>query len=238
MKPSWVARPGKPDLVVAVDTATLDEALHLRDRLAGVVPFFKIGKELFTSAGPRAVTEFASVGRVFLDLKFHDIPATVAGAVRAAARTGASIVDAHASGGRSMLEAATVAARNADDPVLLLAVTVLTHLDEPAAAEVFGDGPISGRVLRLARLAADAGADGVVASAHELEMIREALGEEAVVLVPGLRPRWAAATHDQSRVATPGEAASRGANYVVLGRAITLSSDPRAAALRVRDEIG
>ncbi len=237
MIPDWLPRPGTPDLVAAVDVPSLDDALRLRDQLAGVVPCFKIGKELFTAAGPRAVAEFADAGRVFLDLKFHDIPATVAGAVRAAARTGAGIVDVHASGGRAMMEAAAEAARDA--PVLLLAVTVLTHLDPAGAAEVFGGkGSIRERVLRLARLASASGADGVVASAHELEALREDLGESLVALVPGVRPDWAAATHDQRRVATPREAAERGAHFVVLGRALTLAPDPRAAALRVRDEIG
>ncbi len=235
MKPDWIPAPGRPELVVAVDTPSLDEALRLRDRLAGAVSFFKIGKELFTAAGPAAVAEFAAAGRVFLDLKFHDIPATAAGAVRAAVRTGASIVDVHASGGRAMVRAAADAARDRD--ALLLAVTVLTSLDSAAAAEVFGDGGVTERALRLARLATEAGAGGVVASAHELAAIREELGDEPAALVPGVRPAWAAAAHDQRRIATPVEAAERGANYVVMGRAIARSADPRAAALRVRAEL-
>ncbi len=238
MTPGWVARPGRPELVVAVDTPSLDNALRLRDQLAGAAPLFKIGKELFTAAGPRSVTEFLDAGRVFLDLKFHDIPATVAGAVRAAGRTGAAIVDIHASGGRAMVEAAASAARAPDEPILLLAVTVLTHLDPASAAEVFGGRDVRDRVLRLARLATASGAHGVVASAHELEALRDHFGDEPVILVPGVRPPWAAETHDQRRVATPREAADRGANYVVLGRAVTRNPDPRAAALRVRDEIG
>lgn len=253
--PAWTAPSGAGELVVAVDTGSLDEALRLRDRLAGAANHFKIGKELFTAAGPEAVTAFAGAGRVFLDLKFHDIPATVAGAVRSAVRLGASIVDVHASGGRPMLEAAARAAaetppsdsrpsnslpsdpRRADSRPLLLAVTVLTHFDPESAAEVFPGAPIADQVLRLARLAAASGLDGAVASAAEAATLRESLGDDFVLLVPGVRPAWASATHDQRRVATPAEAARRGANYLVVGRAITKSPDPRAAALRLREEV-
>lgn len=238
-RPAWTAPPGAGKLVVAVDTGSLDDALRLRDRLVGAAEYFKIGKELFTAAGPEAVTAFAGAGRVFLDLKFHDIPATVAGAVRSAVRLGASIVDVHASGGRPMLEAAAGAA--AETPShsrpLLLAVTVLTHFDRERAAEVFPGLPIAEQVLRLARLAARSGLDGAVASAGEAAALRESLGDDFVLLVPGVRPAWAAATHDQRRVATPAEAARRGANYLVVGRAITNSPDPRAAALRLREEV-
>ena len=232
----WVAAPGAGELVVAVDTASLDEALRLRDSLAGAASFYKVGKELFTASGPRAVSEFAEVGRVFLDLKFHDIPATVAGAVRASASSGASILDVHASGGRPMLEAAARAASSAPVPPLLLGVTVLTHFDRESAAEVYPGVSIRDQVLNLARLARAAGLGGVVASAAEAEALREALGDDFVLLVPGVRPRWAAATHDQRRVATPGEAARRGANYIVVGRAITRHPNPRTAALRIREE--
>lgn len=236
--PAWVAPAGRGELVAAVDTGSLDEALRFRDRLAGAVSFFKIGKELFTAAGPRAVREFTGPGRVFLDLKFHDIPKTVAGAVRSAAALGASIVDVHASGGSAMLEAAARAVRDAARPPLLLAVTVLTHLDRSEAAAVFGETPIREQVLRLARLARTADFAGVVASPEEIEALREAFGDGLVLLVPGVRPAWAAEAHDQRRVAAPAEAARRGANYLVVGRAISMSPDPRTAALRIRDEIG
>ncbi len=234
--PGWVAEPGAGELVVAVDTASLDEALRLRDVLAGAASFYKVGKELFTAAGPRAVSEFSAVGRVFLDLKFHDIPATVAGAVRASATLGASILDVHASGGRPMLEAAARAASSAPAPPLLLGVTVLTHFDPESAAEVFPGVSIRDQVLNLARLARDGGLGGVVASAAEAAALRDALGDDFVLLVPGVRPRWAADTHDQKRVATPGEAARRGANYLVVGRAITRHPDPRSATLRILEE--
>lgn len=236
--PDWVAGSGAGELVVAVDTPSLDAALRLRDTLAGAASFYKVGKELFTAAGPRAVTEFCSVGRVFLDLKFHDIPATVAGAVRASRASGASIVDVHASGGRPMLEAAARAASSAPAPPLLLGVTVLTHFDPESAAEVYPGVSIRDQVLSLARLARTAGLGGVVASAAEAEALRDAFGDDFVLLVPGVRPRWAARTHDQRRVATPGEAARRGANYIVVGRAITNHADPRTAALRIREETG
>ena len=236
--PDWVAGPGAGELVVAVDTPSLDEALRLRDTLAGAASFYKVGKELFTAAGPRAVSEFSSVGRVFLDLKFHDIPATVAGAVRASASSGASILDVHASGGRPMLEAAARAASSAPAPPLLLGVTVLTHFDPECAAEVYPGVSIRDQVLNFARLARAAGLGGVVASAAEAEALRDTFGDEFVLLVPGVRPRWAAETHDQRRVATPGEAARRGANYIVVGRAITRHADPRTAALRILEETG
>ena len=236
--PGWVAEPGAGELVVAVDTASLDEALRLRDTLAGAASFYKVGKELFTAAGPRAVSEFSSVGRVFVDLKFHDIPATVAGAVRASATLGASILDVHASGGRPMLEAAARAASSAPAPPLLLGVTVLTHLDPQSAAEVFPGVSIRDQVLNLARLARASGLGGVVASAAEAAALRDAFGDGFVLLVPGVRPAWAAETHDQRRVATPREAARRGANYIVVGRAITRHADPRSAALRILEETG
>lgn len=246
--PDWVAPPGAGQLVVAVDTGDLDEALRLRDRLRSAADFFKVGKELFTAAGPAAVAAFADAGRVFLDLKFHDIPATVAGAVRSAAALGADIVDIHASGGRPMIEAAAAALREpppGDAPAppraeggrpLLLGVTVLTHLDRTAASEVFPGVPVADQVLRLAALSIEAGADGVVASAEEAPLLRERFGDAPVLLVPGVRPSWAGETHDQRRVATPAEAARRGANYLVVGRAITRSPDPYAAAMRIRDE--
>lgn len=234
--PAWTVPSGSGELVVAVDTGSFDDALRLRDRLAGAAAVFKVGKELFTAAGPHAVAAFSEVGRVFLDLKFHDIPATVAGAVSASAAAGAAIVDVHASGGRAMVAAAARAAAAAPSPPLLLAVTVLTHLDAASAAEVFG-APVPKQVRRLAALARDAGAAGVVASSHEARELREEFGDDFVLLVPGIRPAWAAEAHDQRRVATPAEAARRGANYIVVGRAITRSPDPRAAALRIRDEV-
>lgn len=226
-----------PTLIVALDVDNLDKALVLRDRLIGVVDTFKVGKELFTACGPAVLDELAEAS-VFLDLKFHDIPNTVAGAVRAAAVQGVGLVDVHTLGGRAMMEAAMAAARDvkAARP-LVFGVTVLTHLSDDDLSELGMEADCRGQALRLARLAADCGLDGVVASAHEIETIRKATEDRLALIVPGVRPAWASESHDQKRVATPAEVARAGARYVVVGRAITHQSDPRAAASRIRDEL-
>ena len=228
-----------PQLIVALDVPSLPEALELREKLDSVVRYFKVGKELFTAVGPEILQKLAPA-RVFLDLKFHDIPKTVAGAVRAAARHGVAMVDVHASGGKTMMTAAAAAAREAGGGAkgpVVLGVTVLTHLgDEDLEALGFRDKSRE-QVLRLARLAAESGLDGVVASALEGEAIREALGDGLQILVPGVRPEWSKDRHDQKRVATPGDAARLGANYVVVGRAIALDPSPRAAAERILEEL-
>ena len=222
------------ELIVALDVSTRDEVLRLRDALAPVVDFFKVGKELFTAEGPAILGALAG-SRIFLDLKFHDIPATVAGGVASSAAHGVDILDVHASGGRAMM-AAAVAARKATTP-LIFGVTVLTHLGDDDLRELgFLDGSLS-QVVRLARMADESGLDGVVASAFEVEAIREATEDRLQILVPGVRPVWAQAAHDQKRLATPGEAARRGAHYVVVGRAITRDVDPKDAARRIVDEI-
>lgn len=227
-----------PELIVALDVPTFPEALALRGELDGLVDFFKVGKELFTAVGPEILRKLAPA-RIFLDLKFHDIPKTVAGAVAAATRHGVAIVDVHASGGKAMMSAAAAAARDAGGPrrPLVLGVTVLTHLADEDL-EVLGFREKSrDQVLRLARLAAESGLDGVVASVLEVEAIRVDLGDAFQILVPGVRPAWSKEGHDQKRVATPGEAARLGASYLVVGRAITLDPSPRAAAERILEEI-
>jgi orotidine-5'-phosphate decarboxylase len=227
-----------PELIVALDVPTFSEALALREKLDAVVDFFKVGKELFTAVGPD-ILRALSPARVFLDLKFHDIPKTVAGAVAAAARHGVAIVDVHASGGRAMMSAAVQASRSAGvaPRPLVFGVTVLTHLGDEDL-EALGIRETScGQVLRLARLAAESGLDGVVASALEAEAIREAFGDRLRILVPGIRPRWSKDAHDQKRVATPAEAARLGASYVVVGRAIASDPSPRAAAERILEEL-
>jgi orotidine-5'-phosphate decarboxylase len=227
-----------PELVVALDFPALADALKLRQELDGVVDFFKVGKELFTAAGP-AVLEKLAPSRVFLDLKFHDIPKTVAGAVAAARRHGVTLLDVHASGGRAMMEAAAAAARapGGGPPPLVFGVTILTHLgDDDLESIGFREKSLQ-QVVRLARLAAESGLDGVVASALEVEAIREAVGDSLGILVPGVRPRWASDSHDQKRVATPAESARFGASHVVVGRAITLDRSPRDAARRILDEL-
>ena len=226
----------KPELIVPLDVDSLDKALKLRDELADVVDFFKVGKELFTTLGPRILEEL-SEARVFLDLKFHDIPNTVAGALTAAARRRVDIVDVHASGGRAMMEAAVSAARNADSPPRVFGVTVLTHLDDDDLAELGFNDRSRDQVVRLAKLAEACGLDGVVASPLEIEAVLEATNGKLDILVPGVRPKWAAARHDQKRVATPRDVARRGARYVVIGRAITQQEQPRDAAKRILEEL-
>lgn len=230
------------ELIVAVDVDSLDKALRLRDELSDVVDLFKVGKELFTAVGPRILDELTA-SRVFLDLKFHDIPNTVAGAVAVAASAGVAIVDVHASGGRAMMEEAAAAARKSACNVTgrvgprVFGVTVLTHLADDDLREVGIVSSSEDQVVRLARLAAAAGLDGVVASPLEIRAVREATEGQLDVLVPGVRPAWAGASHDQKRVATPGEAARDGARYIVVGRAITQQRAPRDAAKKIRDEL-
>lgn len=222
----------------AVDTPNLDEAVLLAELLAGEVGGIKLGKEFFTAQGPDGLRRVASFGhRIFLDLKYHDIPNTVAGAVRAAAGLGCAFVNVHASGGPAMLKAAVKAADDAGaDRPKLLAVTVLTSLDEDDLAAVGQTGPADQQVLRLARLAEQCGMDGVVCSPRETTMLRDTLGDHMVLMTPGVRPDWSSAD-DQKRVMTPGDAVAAGSDYVVLGRPIRTADDPVGAARRVVAEI-
>jgi orotidine-5'-phosphate decarboxylase len=221
--------------VVALDVPSADEAWRLVDTLAGVAGMFKIGSQLFTVAGPGFVQEIVGRGeKVFLDLKYHDIPHTVASAVSSACRLGVSLLDVHALGGRAMLEAAVGAL-----PALgtrLLAVTILTSHDEDALREVGVAGQLAESVERLAGLARDAGLDGVVASSHEVELIRRACGDDFLIVTPGIRPARGG-DDDQVRVATPSRALAAGADYVVVGRPIIAAADPRAAALAILEEM-
>jgi orotidine-5'-phosphate decarboxylase len=236
--------PKPPTLIVALDFPDPRPALELRERLDGLVDFFKVGKELFTVAGPQVVEALCGSGaRVFLDLKYHDIPTTVGRAVAAASRLGVDLVDVHASGGAAMMTAAAEAAlRESQESrdghrTEVFAVTVLTHLADADLRSIGVAGGSREQVVRLARLAHRSGLDGVVASAHEVAAIREATGGELAVLVPGVRPEWASQAHDQARTATPAEVARVGARYIVVGRAITTQADPRAAASRILDEL-
>lgn len=199
---------------------------------------FKVGSQLFTAEGPRAVTKLAGLGfDIFLDLKFHDIPNTVAHAVAAAARLPrVRLLTLHASGGLAMMRAAREAASRKKNRPLLLGVTVLTSFDEAALREIGMEGSLGSRVVALARLAKTAGLDGVVCSALEAPAVRRELGPEFKILVPGVRPATAAA-NDQSRVATPGDAVRAGADYLVVGRPITAAANPRAAAREIVAEI-
>jgi orotidine-5'-phosphate decarboxylase len=220
---------------LALDFPTRREVLAAARRFAGRVGWFKIGLEAFVTQGPSVVAEVAATGaRVFLDLKFHDIPATVAKAVSAAARTGASLVNVHALGGRAMLEAARKAA--ADGDLRLIAVTLLTSLDARALADLPVAGHTEGIARRLAVLAKQCGLDGVVCAAADLTAIRAACGREFWTVVPGIRPSGTAAA-DQKRVATPRAALEAGADLLVVGRAVTEASDPDRALDALLSEI-
>jgi orotidine-5'-phosphate decarboxylase len=189
---------------------------------------FKIGSQLFTAAGPPLVSELVGRGeRVFLDLKFHDIPNTVAGAIASAGRLGVSLVDIHGLGGRAMIEAAARAREGSG--ARLLAITILTSHDAATLGEIGLGGTVADSVQRLARLARDCGADGVVCSPHEVALIREACGLGFLIVTPGIRPAGAA-LGDQARAATPATALAAGADYLVVGRPITEAADPTAAA--------
>ena len=218
-------------LCVALDFDDGATARALAERLSGRCGWFKVGLELFVREGPDLVAEIAGRGRVFLDLKLHDIPNTVAGAARAAARTGASMINVHASGGRAMMEAALAAAEGTapgGKRPLVVAVTVLTSLGAEEMAELpFSGGP-SDVAFRLAALARSAGLDGVVCSAAELPAIRAAQGLEFLTVVPGIRPSGADAG-DQRRIATPAAALAAGASILVVGRPITRAADPEGA---------
>ncbi|HEX7122235.1 MAG TPA: orotidine-5'-phosphate decarboxylase [Gemmatimonadaceae bacterium] len=225
-----------PTPIVALDFATLDEALALVQGLGAHCDFYKIGSELYTASGPEAVRAVTRLGkRVFLDLKFHDIPNTVESAARAAARVGASLITVHASGGEAMLRAAVA---GAGPECGVLAVTVLTSLDGESLATAWGREAVdvAAEVLRLSVAASEAGVHGVVCSGHEAAAVRAATGGALAVLVPGIRFA-SGAFHDQRRVVTPGAAVRAGASYLVLGRAVTADPDPAAAMQRARLEI-
>jgi orotidine-5'-phosphate decarboxylase len=229
-------------LLVALDVAGLGEAEALMGRLAGAVTGCKIGTQLFTAAGPAAVEAARKRGlRVFLDLKFHDIPNTVAGAVREATRLGVFMLNVHASGGLAMMRAAADAAATAarDFAVprpLCLGVTVLTSLDRRALEREVGvPASVEAHVLALAERAHEAGLDGCVASPREIRMLRLALGDRWVLVTPGIRP--AERADDQVRVATPRQAIAAGADYLVVGRPITAAADPAAAAHEILGQL-
>lgn len=224
----------KTGLFVALDFPSAAPALALLSALRGLGMHFKVGKELFVAEGPSIVRALREQGNeVFLDLKFHDIPNTVSRAVTASAALGVKWITIHASGGSEMIRAAREAAEQAGPTrPRILAVTVLTSLDDFALKEIGVDHTAAGQVLHLARLSQASGADGVVASVQEAQSIREETGGDFLIVTPGVRPATDRA-NDQKRVATPREAVEAGANYIVVGRPITAAPDPRAAAERV-----
>ena len=239
-------------LIVALDVSSAGAAQKIVSALGDSVRIYKVGMQVYTAEGPQIVRELVSSGRqVFLDLKYHDIPNTVAAAVREAAQLGVSMLTVHASGGAKMLRAAVEAAAsgnaragadalarrtNAPGSLQVLAVTVLTSMDESDLNSTGVAGAVVDQVIRLASIALDAGCAGVVSSAREVKALREKLGEDFLIVNPGVRP--AGADHgDQARVVTPADAIRAGATHIVVGRPITGAKDPAAAARAINQEI-
>ena len=234
----------KDRLIVALDVATLAEEENALRELGGTVSFFKVGNQLFTAAGPRAVEAIKKTGaKVFLDLKYHDIPNTVERTAQAACDLGVDLFNVHALGGFEMMECAAKAVWNWSEEKgrpgpKILGVTVLTSLSEASLKDVMGETnrTLEEEVLMLARMASSAGLDGVVASPEEIVPIKEACGKEFIVLTPGVRPQGSE-MGDQKRVLTPGEAIRRGADYLVVGRPILSALNPREAAGAILQEM-
>lgn len=225
-------------LIVALDYPDQGAALEMARRLDPALCRVKVGKELFTRAGPAVVEQLQALGfELFLDLKFHDIPNTTARAVRAAAELGVWMVNVHASGGRRMMTAAREALVQTNSQTKLIAVTVLTSMEREDLAEIGLDLEPLEQVLRLARLTRDCGLDGVVCSAQEAPLLREQIGNGFDLVTPGIRPATAAAG-DQRRILTPAQAIAAGSSYLVVGRPITQAADPAAAAAAIVAETG
>jgi orotidine-5'-phosphate decarboxylase len=237
----------RSSLTVALDFDSLSSAMKFAQKVSDLVGMFKIGSQLFTSAGPEAVKQIATLGNgIFLDLKFHDIPNTVAGAVlSSAAMPGVQLVNVHALGGSAMLKAAAQAVSAGvpmgADRTRLIAVTILTSMDHKAMRESgIGGTPLT-RALKLAQLTKKCGVDGVVASVQEAKAIRKACGRDFLIVTPGVRPAQKsgeAKKDDQARTATPAQAIKAEADYIVVGRPIIAADDPRAAAQAIVEEIG
>ncbi|MEN6312128.1 MAG: orotidine-5'-phosphate decarboxylase [Acidobacteriota bacterium] len=228
-------------IIIALDVQTKDEGIALVSKLKDARTF-KVGLELFTAEGPALFKKLRALRKdVFLDLKLHDIPNTVAGAVRSSFRHGVQMMTIHTSGGREMMAKAAATARevaaetNRPKPILL-GVTVLTSLKGPDLAEIGMGQDVSAQVLRLAGLAKAAGMDGVVCSPQEIEVLRKEYGKDLVIVTPGIRPLWAAA-QDQKRIMTPAEAVAKGADHLVIGRPITAAPSPAEAFQRIVEEL-
>lgn len=226
-----------PHVIVALDYAQFDAALALAQQLDPKLCRLKVGKELFTRAGPAAVETLQGLGfEVFLDLKFHDIPHTVAQAVKAAAELGVWMVNVHAMGGRRMMEAAREALQGYSQRPLLIAVTVLTSMEAQDLQDIGLHGDVLEHVRRLAALTKDSGLDGVVCSAREAAGLRQLWGDDAILVTPGIRQPGAPAD-DQRRTVSPAEALQLGASQLVIGRPITQALDPQAALEHILREI-
>jgi orotidine-5'-phosphate decarboxylase len=226
----------KDRLAVALDLANEHDALHLVDRLGDTCQWFKVGMELYYAAGNNIVKKLRDRGfDIFLDLKLHDIPNTVAGAVRSATEAGASLLTVHAMGGRAMMTAAAEAASAPGSP-RLLAVTVLTSMDANELAGIGITASPADQVLRLAKLAQASGIDGMVCSPEEVAMLRKQTGPGTLLVIPGIRPAGTE-VGDQKRIATPAQAIADGASMLVVGRPVTRAADPAAAARAILEEI-
>jgi len=232
-------RKGDPreKLIVALDVSTAAAAQQIVAAVGDSALTYKVGMQLYTAEGPQLVRDLVASGRrVFLDLKYHDIPNTVAAAVREAAKLGVSMLTVHAAGGRKMLRAAVDAARATNPALIVLAVTVLTSLDESDLGEIGVQGTVLDEVLRLSGLSVANGCQGIVASAREASTLRTKLGKDFAIVTPGVRP--AGSGHgDQARVLTPAEAIAAGASYIVVGRPITEAADPAAEARAILSQI-
>ncbi len=221
-------------IIVALDVPTKREALDLVEKLRSQISFFKIGLQLYTAEGPEIVRAVSSRGpKVWLDLKLHDIPNTVARAVESTSRLGVQMLTIHLSGGGEMIRAAIASRTN---NMLLLGVTVLTSAIEETLREIGIRDKIDDQVLRLARLGVESGIDGIVASPHEIKTLRREFGDGIKIVVPGIRPSWSEAG-DQKRTMTPREALEIGADYLVIGRPITAHPNPHEAVVKILEEI-
>ena len=227
----------KSTVIVALDYDNQDSALTLADRLDPTLCRLKVGKELFTAAGPSVVKKLTDRGfDIFLDLKFHDIPNTVAKAIGTAADLGVWMTNVHASGGSRMMSAARQALDSKGSDMLLIGVTVLTSMGVSDLEEVGVQGNASAQVLRLAELAKNSGLDGVVCSAQEAKLLKESLGQGFKLVTPGIRLADSAAD-DQRRIVTPADALALGSDYLVIGRPITKSTDPLATLLEINHSL-
>jgi orotidine-5'-phosphate decarboxylase len=229
--------PGNERLIAALDLPTAKEALGTVELLLPEVKVFKVGLELFVTAGPSIVSEINSLGgKVFLDLKFFDIPNTMAAAVASASSTGAFMINVHSLAGGDAMKKCEETLTEAGSPTLLIGVTILTSFDKATLTEIGIDAPVENTVSSLCGIALSSGLDGVVASPLETARLRSEFGNDFLVVTPGVRPEWAGAD-DQKRIATPYNAIKEGADYIVVGRPILKADDPATAARRIQEEI-